>query len=103
MAYQLHIFRGVSWWDGAEVPIRAEELLAVEGVARAAAPAVTNPRTGISLALPQLEMFSFGEAVFMLENGMITLTARSDNAAEIIRPLAQALGAVIQGDEGEFY
>ena len=48
-------------------------------------------------------MYAFGEALFTLENGMITLAARNENAAEIIRPLAEALGAVIQGDDGEFY
>ena len=34
---------------------------------------------------------------------MITLAARNEDAAEVIHPLADALGAVIQGDEGEFY
>ena len=48
-------------------------------------------------------MYSFDDAVFILEDGMITLAARNDDAADIIRPLADALGAVIQGDEGEFY
>lgn len=91
MAYNLHIFRGDSWWDETDKPITAEELLAVKGVKSA------------DNIVPNLEMYSFGDAIFMLEDGMITLAARNVDAAEIIRPLADALGAVIQGDEGEFY
>lgn len=103
MAYNLHIFRGDSWWDETDEPITAEELLVVEGIKSADNISTTNPRTGIPLIVPNLDMYSFGDAIFMLEDGMITLAARNDDAAEIIRPLADALGAVIQGDEGEFY
>lgn len=103
MAYNLHIFRGDSWLDGADDPITAEELLSVAGVKVAENFSTTNPRTGIVLSVPNLDMYSFGDAVFILEDGMITLAARNDDAADIIRPLADALGAVIQGDEGEFY
>lgn len=103
MAYNLHIFRGDSWWDGAEEPITAEELLSVTGVKAAENTTTANPRTGMVLSVHKLDMYSFGDAVFILEDGMITLAARNDDAAEMIRPLADALGAVIQGDEGEFY
>jgi len=103
VAYNLHIFRGDSWWDGADEPITAEELLAVEDVKRVDNISTTNPRTVLSLIVPNLDMYSFGDAIFILEDGMITLATRNDDAAEIIRPLADALGAIIQGDEGEFY
>ncbi len=103
MAYNLHIFRGDDWMDGTDDPITAEELLAVKGVETFNNIPITNPKTGISLSMASQDMFCFGEAVFMLTDGMITVAARNDDAAEILRPLADALDAVIQGDEGEYY
>lgn len=103
MAYNLHIFRGDSWWDGTDEPITTEELLTIEGVKSADNVSTTNPITGIPLIVPNIDMYSFCDAIFMLKDGMITLAARNDDAADIIRPLADALGAIIQGDEGEFY
>ena len=38
-----------------------------------------------------------------LKEGIISFAARDDESIEIVRPLADALNAVIQGDEGEFY
>jgi len=39
----------------------------------------------------------------MLKDGMIIAAARNEDTVETIHPLADTLGAVIQGDEGEFY
>ena len=93
MAYDIHIFRGNDWWKGTTDPITAEELLSVEGVKSANNVTSTNPQTGVEIK----------EAYVMLRKGMITVAARNEDAIEVVRPLAEALGAVIQGDEGEFY
>ena len=103
MAYQLHVFRGTNRTDGTNHPITEEELLSVEGVVRENKISAVNPGTGMTLSIQNPNMFSYGDARFLLENGMITVAARNENAADVIRPLAEALGAVIQGDEGEFY
>lgn len=67
MAYDIHIFRGTEWTDGAD------------------------------------DMYTFGKAVFMLDDGMITVACRNEDVPDVMRPVAEALGAVIQGDEGEYY
>lgn len=32
MAYDIYVFRGENWWDGASDPITPDELLKVEGI-----------------------------------------------------------------------
>ena len=103
LAYDLHIFRGENWWGGTDRPITAEELLSVEGVKTAGDIAAVSPLTGFSVAVPSLDMFSFGDVLLMLKKGMVTVSVRDEAAAELLRPIADALGALIQGDEGEFY
>ncbi|MCR5599796.1 MAG: hypothetical protein K6G33_03500 [Ruminococcus sp.] len=103
MAYTLHIFRGTEWTDGADDPITPEELLAVDGVSEFSQPPITDPRTGLTLSTDMDNMYSYGDAIFMLDDGMIDVACRNDDVDEILRPLAEALGAVMQGDEGEFY
>ena len=103
MAYTLHIFRGTEWTDGADEPITPEELLAVDGVSEFSQPAIKNPITGLMLSTGMDDMYSYDGNVFLLNDGMIEIACRNDGVDEIFRPLAEALGAVIQGDEGEFY
>ena len=104
MSYTLHIFRGTEWEDGADDPITAKELLAVDGIKPFNQPAIKNPKTGMVLSMGSSDnMFSYGEAVVMLNDGIIDVAARDEDVVETIRPLAQALDAVIQGDEGEYY
>lgn len=103
MAYDLHIFRGKDWWDGTDKPITAEELLSVEGVESANNITSVNPETGAKISVSSEGMFSYKDSYFMLRKGMITVAVRDEKAIEVIRPFAEALGAVIQGDEGEFY
>ena len=103
VAYDLHIFRGDNWWEDTEYPITCEELLSVEGVKRADGITAADPRRGISLGVSGVDMFSFGEALFVLKKGIVTIAAQNEAAAETMRPAADALGAVIQGDDGEFY
>jgi len=103
LAYHLHIFRGSNWWEGASNPITAEELLSVAGVAQADSISTTSPQTGIVLSMPNCNMFTYKEAFLMLKDGMIIAAARNEDTVETIHPLADTLGAVIQGDEGEFY
>ena len=103
MAYDIHIFRGTEWTDGADDPITEEELLAVDGVERFVQPAIVNPKTGLKMSMGADDMYTFGKAVFMLEDGMITVACRNEDVPEVMRPVAEALGAVIQGDEGEYY
>ncbi|MBO7475171.1 MAG: hypothetical protein J6U00_14440 [Ruminococcus sp.] len=103
MAYNLHIFRGTDWTDGADDPITADELLSIDGVEKFSQPPITNPRTGLSMSMGMNNMYSFGKAVFMLEDGMITVACRNEDVPDVMRPLAEALGAVIQGDEEEYY
>ena len=103
MAYDIHIFRGKDWWKGTTDPITAEELLSVEGVKSANSVTSTNPQTGVEIKVTSDGLYSYKEAYVMLRKGMITVAARNEDAIEVVRPLAEALGAVIQGDEGEFY
>ncbi len=103
MAYDLHIFRGKDWWEGTNNPITAEELLSVKGVEGTNSVTSSNPQTGVEIKVAGDGLYSYKEAYVMLRKGMITVAARDENAVEVIRPLAEALGAVIQGDEGEFY
>jgi hypothetical protein len=103
MAYDIHIFRGNDWWKGTTDPITAEELLSVEGVKSANNVTSTNPQTGVEIKVASDGLYSYKEAYVMLRKGMITVAARNEDAIEVVRPLAEALGAVIQGDEGEFY
>lgn len=103
MAYDIHIFRGKNWWEGTANPITAEELLSVEGVKCANSVTSTNQQTGVVIKVASDDLYSYKEAYVMLKKGMITVAARDENAIEEIRPLAEALRAVIQGDEGEFY
>ena len=104
MAYDLHIFRGDEWTDGADDPITEEELLAVDGVEVFSQPAITDPKTGLSMSTGMDGMYTYGDAVFMLDDdGMITVACRNEDVPEVMRPLAEALGAVMQGDEGEYY
>ena len=103
MAYDIHIFRGKDWWDGTTDPITSEELLAVDGVESTNSVTSTNQQTGVEIKVASDGLYTYKEACVMLRKGMITVAARSENVIEAIRPLAETLGAVIQGDEGEFY
>ena len=103
MAYNLHIFRGTEWIDGTDEPITADELLSIDGVEEFSQPPITDPKTGLSLSMGMDNMYSYGDAIFMLEDGMITVACRNENVPDIMRPLAEALRAVIQGDEDEYY
>ena len=103
MAYDIHIFRGKDWWEGTTNPITAEELIFVDGVESANSVTSTNQQTGVEIKVASDGLYSYKEAYVMLRKGMITVAARDENAIEVIRPLAEALGAVIQGDEGEYY
>lgn len=103
MAYNLHIFRGTEWIDGTDEPITADELLSIDGVEEFSQPPITDPKTGLSMSMGMDNMYSYGDAIFMLEDGMITVACRNENVPDIMRPLAEALGAVIQGDEDEYY
>ena len=47
-------------------------------------------------------MFSFDKAIIILRKGMLDVSISNEEAIEILRPIADALGAVIQGDEGEY-
>lgn len=103
MAYDIHIFRGKNWWEGTANPITAEELLSVEGVKCANSVTSTNQQTGAEIKVASDGLYSYKEAYVMLRKGKITVAVRDENSIEEIRPLAEALRAVIQGDEGEFY
>ena len=103
MAYNLHIFRGTDRIDGADDPITTEELLSIDGVEEFSQPPITDPRTGLKMSVSMDNMYIYGEALFMLEDGMITVACRNEDVPDVMRPLAEALGAVIQGDEGEYY
>lgn len=103
MAYELHVFRGKNYWEETTDPITSEELLVVEGVENAKSVSLTNPKTGVEINVSSEGLFYYKEACVMLKKGMITVAARNENTVEVIRSLADALGAVIQGDEGEFY
>lgn len=48
-------------------------------------------------------MFSFNNAILILRKGILNVSIRNEDAIETVRPVADALGAVIQGDEGEYY
>lgn len=103
MAYNLHIFRGTDWIDGADDPIAENELLSIDGVEEFSRPPITDPRTGIKLSMGMDNMYTYGKALFMLEDGMITVACRNEDVPDVMRPLAETLGAVMQGDEGEYY
>ena len=60
MAYNLHIFRGTDWTDGADDPITADELLSIDGVEKFSQPPITNPRTGLSMSMGMDNMYSYG-------------------------------------------
>ena len=98
MAYDIHIFRGTDWEDGADKPITHEELLAVDGVEIA-----DQSSEGLSYSIGMADIYSYGEAMFILDDGMINIPCRSEDVPDKMRPLAEALGAVIQGDDGEYY
>lgn len=103
MAYNLYVFRGKNWWEGTTEPITAEELLAVSGVTSADKISSTNPQTGAVISVSGDGMYSYKEAYLSLRKGMLTFAVRDESDAEIIRPVADALKAVIQGEEGEYY
>ena len=103
MAYDIHIFRGKEWWSGTTDPITEEQLLSVEGVEKADSVVTTNPLTGASISFSHKGMFSYKGVYLILKKGIINVTVRNEETIEVIRPLASALGAVIQGDETEFY
>ena len=103
MAYDLHIFRGANWWEGTNAPVTETELLSVSGVEKMGEISDVNPQSGVSIKMNANDMFSYNGAAIRLRKGMLTVAARNEDAVETIRPLAQALGAVIQGDEGEMY
>lgn len=103
MAYDVHVFRGKNWWEGTDKPITEEEILAVAGAKRLGEVSDVNPKNGVVVKVSGNDMFSFNNAVFRLTKGILNVSIRSEEAIETIRPLADALGAVIQGDEGEYY
>ena len=78
-------------------------MLSVEGVGSANNVTSANQQTGVEIKVASDGLYSYKEAYIMLRKGMINVEARNENAVEAIRPLAEVLGAVIQGDEGEFY
>ena len=103
MAYNLYVFRGKNWWEGTTEPITAEELLAVAGVENANKVSTANPQTGAVISVSGDDMYSYKEVYLRLRKGMLTFAVRDEDDAEIIRPVADALNAVIQGEEGEYY
>ncbi|MBR1598995.1 MAG: hypothetical protein IJ661_08810 [Lachnospiraceae bacterium] len=103
MAYDIHVFRGNDWLSEVNNPISTKELLSVEGVEVVNNVSSTNPKTGITINVSNNDMFSYKEVIFTLKKGVITVAVRNNDVIETMRPLANALGAVIQGDEGEFY
>ena len=103
MAYDIHIFRGTNWWEETNDPIVTEELLSIEGVESIAQISSINPQTGAEIKISDNNMFSYHEVVLRLKKGILTLATRSDEEIETVRPLADALKASIQGDEGEVY
>lgn len=96
MAYTVSIFRE-------NAPITADELLAVDGAEKFTFPGITNPKTGMTLSMGNNDMFSYNGAVFTLRKGRLEAECRHEDTPDILRPLAEALGAVIQGEEGEYY
>ena len=103
MAYDIHVFRGKDWFDGTRDPITEEELTAVNGVKKIESVSLSNPNTQETVRLSDKRMFSYDKMTFMLRKGMITLPINDESDIEIIRPLADSLKAIIQGDEGELY
>lgn len=103
MAYDIHVFRGENWWEGSSEPITPEELLKIDGVLKADNASSTNPQTGMTIKIASDDMFTYNGVYVMLKRGIIKFSARNDESIENIRPLANALNAVIQGDEGEYY
>ena len=49
------------------------------------------------------DMFTYNGVYVMLKKGIMKFSAGNDESIETIRPLAAALNAVIQGEEGEYY
>lgn len=103
MAYDVHVFRGENWWEGSSDPITPDELLVIEGVEKTDDVSSTNPQSGVTVKISSNDMFSYKGMYVILKKGIINLSVRNDEDIENIRPLANALNAVIQGDEGEFY
>ena len=103
MAYDIHIFRGTNWWEETNEPIETEELLSIEGVENVDQISNINPQTGAEIKISDNDMFSYHEVTLRLKKGILTFATRSDDEIETVRPLADALKASIQGDEGEAY
>ncbi|MBR6147988.1 MAG: hypothetical protein IKQ44_06555 [Lachnospiraceae bacterium] len=103
MAYDVHMFRGRNWWEGTDNPITEEEILAVNGVKRISEVSDVNPQNGVAVRVGGNDMFSFDKAIIILRKGILDVSISNEEAIEILRPIADALGAVIQGDEGEYY
>ena len=107
MAYSIHIFRGSDWTSEPDEPITADELLAVESIAPYQLPPVQNPKTGEMLTGTIKGMYTYrngaDEIPVQLKKGILYAECSDKSTPEKLLPLAEALHAKIQGDEGEFY
>ena len=103
MAYDIYVFRGENWWEGSNEPITPDELLKIDRVLKADNVSSTNPQTGMTVKITSNDMFTYNGVYVMLKKGILKFSAGNDESIETIRPLANALNAVIQGDEGEYY
>ena len=84
-------------------PITEEEILAVNGVKRISEVSNANPQNGTAIKISGNDMFSYNNAIFILRKGILNVSIRYEKEIEIFCPIADALGSVIQGDEGEYY
>ena len=102
MGYDLHIIRSDDWTSAAEVPIDYAEWIAyAESDARLSQEGTLDLK-GAEPSEQPLYAFANGPSIHWWR-GHLVVSGADDAAALSLRPIAEALRARVQGDDGEFY
>lgn len=115
MGYDVHITRAAEWSDSMESPISLEEWTAhveadpemrMDNAAEATTPSgdvlrYENP--GLAVWLGSSGRSEGQTAWFDLRDGRIVVKGPDEEILEKMRAIARALGARVQGDDGELY
>jgi len=115
MGYDVHITRADDWGESAASPISLDEWIAYvksdpemrfDGFAEAKSPSdqilrYENP--GLAVWLAHSGSASGRTPWFDLRQGCVTVKNPDEEILAKMRAIAQALGARVQGDDGELY
>lgn len=113
MSYDLHITKAAEWPQSSAQPITESEwkdAVVNDGQLRLdASVTAVNPKTGETIRIDNPRMASWTDPAtgdkffFSYSRGKITVSNPSETGVEKMKAVASALGARVQGDEGEWY